>query len=76
MQKHHPEMPRRPLSTYMLFYLENKDQILAENPGIEMTDVSKKLSGLYKALSTEERAKYSKMAFEKRKEYEEKLQEF
>lgn len=60
----------------MLFYLQKKDEILSENPGMEMTDVSKKLSELYKALSAEERAKYAKMALEKRKEYEEKLQEF
>lgn len=69
-------MPRRPLSTYMLFYLQKKDQILAKNPGMEMTDVSKKLSELYKALPDEEREKYAKLAVEKRKEYEEKLQEF
>lgn len=69
-------MPRRPLSTYMLFYLQKKDEIIAKNPGMEMTDVSKHLSELYKTLSAEEREKYSKMALEKRKEYEEKLQEF
>lgn len=60
----------------MLFYLQKKDQILAKNPGMEMTAVSKKLSELYKALPDEERAKYAKMAVEKRKEYEEKMQEF
>lgn len=69
-------MPRRPLSTYMLFYLQQKDEVIAKNPGIEMTDVSKKLSELYKTLPEEERAKYAQMALEKRKEYEEKLHEF
>lgn len=69
-------MPRRPLSTYMLFYLQKKDEVIAKNPKMEMTDVSKKLSELYKALPEEERAKYAKIALEKRKEYEEKLQEF
>lgn len=69
-------MPRRPLSTYMLFYVQKKDEIIAKNPGLEMTDVSKKLSELYKALPDEERARYEKMALEGRKEYERKKQEF
>lgn len=69
-------MPRRPLSTYMLFYLQKKDEVIAKNPGMEMTDVSKKLSELYKALTEEERSKYDKLAIEKRKEYEQKRQEF
>jgi len=32
-------MPSRPLSTYMIYYLEQKDRVAAENPGLEMTQV-------------------------------------
>jgi upstream-binding transcription factor len=31
----HPDMPRRPLSSYLLFYLKKKDQIISENPGLD-----------------------------------------
>lgn len=34
-QKRHPEMPRRPLSSYMLFYLKKKDKIIAKHPGLD-----------------------------------------
>ena len=32
-------MPRRPLSTYMLFYLEKKDEVVQENPGLGMVSI-------------------------------------
>jgi hypothetical protein len=35
-QNRHPDLPRRPLSTYMLFYMEKKDKVARENPGLEM----------------------------------------
>lgn len=36
LQNRHPDLPRRPLSTYMIFYLKKKDKVLQENPGLEM----------------------------------------
>ncbi|KAF2884838.1 hypothetical protein ILUMI_21315 [Ignelater luminosus] len=74
--KRHPDMPRRPLSVYMIFYLKKKDQILIENPGMEMTEVSKKIAQMYKNISPAKRQKYLQMAAEERRSYEEKLEEF
>jgi len=32
----HPDMPKRPLSTYMMFYMEKKDKVAKEHPELEM----------------------------------------
>ncbi|KAF5287243.1 hypothetical protein FQR65_LT12287 [Abscondita terminalis] len=72
----HPDMPKRPLSGYMLFYLKKKDKVLAQNPGLEMTEVSKRMAQLYKSISVEKREKYMQLAVAEKKAYEEKLEEF
>lgn len=35
-QRKHPDMPRRPLTTYMIYYLKKKAKVQAENPFLEM----------------------------------------
>ncbi|XP_071440708.1 nucleolar transcription factor 1-A-like [Hetaerina americana] len=75
-QNRHPDLPRRPLSTYMLFYLEKKDKVAKEHPGLEMTAVSKHIALMYKSLSKKKKQKYVDKAAEERREYEEKLEEF
>lgn len=72
----HPDMPKRPLTGYMLFYMRNKDKLLAEFPGLEMTEVSKKMAIMYKDISSEKREKYMQLAASEKKIYEEKLEEF
>lgn len=37
-----PNMPKRPLSAYFLWLSESRERIKKENPGISMTEVSKK----------------------------------
>lgn len=69
-------MPTRPLSTYMIYYLEHKDKVAKENPGLEMTQVSKIISEMYKGLSMKERDRYNEMATKERANYEEKLSGF
>ncbi|XP_069678107.1 nucleolar transcription factor 1-A-like isoform X2 [Periplaneta americana] len=75
-QNRHPDLPRRPLSTYMLFYLEKKDRVARENPGLEMTGVSKCIAEMYKNLPAKKKQKYVDMAAAQRREYELKLEEF
>ena len=40
-------MPKKPLSMYMLFYSEKREQILAENPSLSMPEVAKICSEQY-----------------------------
>lgn len=62
-------MPRS-LSVY-IFYLK-KVQILSENPGMEMIEVSKKIAKMYKTVSPANRQKYLQITVKERS-YEEKL---
>ncbi|KAK6619621.1 hypothetical protein RUM43_012378 [Polyplax serrata] len=72
----HPDMPPRPLSSYMLYYLEQKDKVAKENPGMEMTQVSKIISEMYKNLSQNERDKYTDLAAKQREKFDERLTKF
>ncbi|CAH0562429.1 unnamed protein product [Brassicogethes aeneus] len=72
----HPDMPKRPLSSYLLFYLKKKDKITAEFPGMELTEISKKIGNIYKNLTPEKKAIYEEMAAKAKEEYEEKMKEF
>lgn len=60
----------------MIYYLEHKDKVAQENPGLEMTQVSKIISEMYKNLTTKERDKYTEMAAKERANFDEKLSEF
>ena len=40
-------MPKKPLSMYMLFYSEKREEILAENPSLSMPEVAKICSEQY-----------------------------
>lgn len=72
----HPDLPRRPLSTYMIFYLKKKDKVLQENPGLEMTDLSKHIAEMYKKITPKSKKKYKELATLQRKEYDAKMEEF
>ncbi|KAF4527969.1 hypothetical protein B566_EDAN014961 [Ephemera danica] len=72
----HPEQPRRPLSTYMLFYLEKKDKVAKENPSLEMTEISKKIALMYKNLPEKTKQKFVQKAAQMRQEYEVQIEAF
>lgn len=44
------EKPKRPLSAYMLWLNDNREQIKRENPGIKVTEVAKKGGELWRGL--------------------------
>ena len=54
----HPEMPKKPLSMYMLFYSEKREQILKENQSLSMPEVAKICSEQYQKLSDKKKGKY------------------
>ncbi|KAJ8893147.1 hypothetical protein PR048_005730 [Dryococelus australis] len=72
----HPDLPKRPLSSYMLFYMERKDEVVRQNPGLDMTSVSKRISELYNNLPKNEKGRYVSVAATLRKEHGEKLRQF
>ena len=72
----HPDMPKKPLSMYMLFYSEKREQILKENPTLSMPEVAKICSEQYQKLSDKKKSRYKQRCDEMRRLYEEKLANF
>lgn len=72
----HPDMPRKPLTAYFIFYLKNRDSYLSLHPGIDAAEVSKGLAQIFQTLSVEEKKKYEELALQKREEYNKKVDEF
>lgn len=72
----HPDMPKKPLSMYMLFYSEKREQILKENTALSMPEVAKICSEQYQKLSDKKKARYKQRCDEMRRVYEDKLANF
>nr|SVE80011.1 EOG090X02Z1 [Daphnia magna] len=67
--------PKRPLSSYMLWLNDTREQIKADNPGISVTDLLRKAGEMWKTVDNrtvwEAKAKEAKESYEKAmKEYE------
>lgn len=72
----HPEMPKKPLSMYMLYYSERREQIQKEHPQLSMPDVAKICSDEYQKLPQPEKDRYKARCDDMRKNYELKLENF
>ncbi|KAL3274365.1 hypothetical protein HHI36_015763 [Cryptolaemus montrouzieri] len=71
-----PGMPPKPLSSYQLFYRKKKPSLLAETPGLDIGEISRQISQMFKNLSPEKKAKYDKLAAQAKAKYDEELQAF
>ncbi|XP_046643236.1 nucleolar transcription factor 1-like isoform X2 [Daphnia pulicaria] len=72
----HPDQPKKPLTSYMLFYMEQKDAVLEEQPGLGMTELSKIIAKMYNELSDRKKMKYSELAEKEKEAYQEKMKKF
>ena len=55
-----PQKPKKPLSGFLLFSREMRPKVRADDPGISFADMSKRLGELWRGLSEEEKASYSR----------------
>eukprot|EP00842_Homolaphlyctis_polyrhiza_P005154 jgi/Hompol1/563/HPOL_003764-RA len=69
--KKDPGAPKRPMSAFLYFAAEQRSIVLAKNPGLSMTDVTKELGVLWK--ETTDRSKYDELANEDKKRYEREM---
>ncbi|XP_064461174.1 FACT complex subunit SSRP1-like [Ornithodoros turicata] len=60
-------MPKRPASAYFLWLNESREKIKQDNPGITITEISKKAGELWKTV--EDKSKYEKQAAAAAAEY-------
>lgn len=90
--KKDPNMPKKSLSSYMLFGNHIRPKVVEENEGIKVTEVMSKISEKWNKLSDKEKAKWTKkaesekmkhakevekyMKSKKRAEYEKEKQEY
>ncbi|XP_028418489.1 FACT complex subunit SSRP1-like [Dendronephthya gigantea] len=72
--KKDPNAPKKALSAYMLWLNQTRDEIKKANPGISITELSKKAGVLWKAL--EDKSKWNKLAAEAKVRYEEQMKEY
>uniref|UniRef100_A0A671RXY3 FACT complex subunit SSRP1 n=1 Tax=Sinocyclocheilus anshuiensis TaxID=1608454 RepID=A0A671RXY3_9TELE len=68
--------PKRPMSAYMLWLNSSRDHIKSENPGISVTEISKKAGEMWKQLSKEKKEVWDAKAEEAKKEYDRAMREY
>jgi len=68
------EKPKRPLSAYMLWLNDNREQIKRDNPGIKVTEVAKRGGELWRALK--DKSKWEQKAVEAKDKYTKLVKEY
>ncbi|KAJ8926901.1 hypothetical protein NQ314_020753 [Rhamnusium bicolor] len=63
----HPDMPRKPLTAYFIYYLKKKDIFHKAHPGLDAAEISKVLGQEFKSLAPQRRLKYEHLAAKKKK---------
>ncbi|KAF2502496.1 hypothetical protein BU16DRAFT_521213, partial [Lophium mytilinum] len=58
----HLKKPRRPISAYMIFAAEVRDEVRKKNPDLKFGEIGKAIGKLYRALSTEDLEHYQHLA--------------
>lgn len=64
-----PNMPKKPLSAYIYFSQETREQIKRENPKMPVSQIMKEVSNKWSEMSKEEREPYEKAAREDKERY-------
>ncbi|XP_027010525.1 FACT complex subunit SSRP1a isoform X1 [Tachysurus fulvidraco] len=68
--------PKRPMSAYMLWLNANRERIKSENPGISVTEISKKAGEMWKQIDKNRKEEWERKAEEAKKQYERAMKEY
>nr|XP_046262531.1 FACT complex subunit SSRP1a isoform X4 [Scatophagus argus] len=68
--------PKRPMSAYMLWLNSSRERIKSENPGISITEISKKAGEMWRQLGKDEKEEWEAKAGEARREYDRAKKEY
>ncbi|KAI7833045.1 high mobility group box domain-containing protein, partial [Kickxella alabastrina] len=71
-----PNMPKKPMTSYLLFSNEMRQKIREENPNASSQETVVKLGEEWSKLSSEEREKYTNKSQELRKLYAAKMVDY
>lgn len=70
------DAPKRPMSAYMLWLNASRERIKAENPGISITEISKKAGEMWKQLAKDKKEDWEAKASEAKRDYERAMKEY
>uniref|UniRef100_A0A8D3BC93 FACT complex subunit SSRP1 n=1 Tax=Scophthalmus maximus TaxID=52904 RepID=A0A8D3BC93_SCOMX len=62
--------PKRPMSAYMLWLNSSRERIKSENPGISITEISKKAGEMWRQLGKDEKEEWDTKAGEAKRQYD------
>lgn len=68
--------PKRPMSAYMLWLNSSRERIKSENPGISITEISKKAGEMWRQLGKEEKEEWEAKAGEAKRQYDKAKKEY
>uniref|UniRef100_A0A3P9IDR7 FACT complex subunit SSRP1 n=1 Tax=Oryzias latipes TaxID=8090 RepID=A0A3P9IDR7_ORYLA len=68
--------PKRPMSAYMLWLNSSRERIKAENPGISITEISKKAGEMWRGLGKDEKEEWETKAGEAKRQYDKAKKEY
>lgn len=68
------ERPKRPLSAYMLWLNETREEIKKENPGCKVTDIAKRGGELWRAMK--DKSEWEQKAIKMKEEYNKAVKEY
>ncbi|KAM6952631.1 FACT complex subunit SSRP1a [Lycodopsis pacificus] len=68
--------PKRPMSAYMLWLNASRERIKSENPGISITEISKKAGEMWRQLGKDDKEEWDIKAGEAKKQYDKAKKEY
>lgn len=68
--------PKGPVASYMMFSNTKREQVVAENPGLSMIEISRTIGQHWKSLSAEEKQPYEELAKKDKERYAREMEEF
>uniref|UniRef100_A0AAV2MJN5 FACT complex subunit SSRP1 n=1 Tax=Knipowitschia caucasica TaxID=637954 RepID=A0AAV2MJN5_KNICA len=75
-KKKDPGGPKRPMSAYMLWLNSSRERIKSENPGISITEISKKAGEMWRQLGKEDKEEWETKAGEAKRQYDKAKKEY
>ncbi|XP_034399324.1 FACT complex subunit SSRP1a isoform X1 [Cyclopterus lumpus] len=70
------EGPKRPMSAYMLWLNASRERIKSENPGISITEISKKAGEMWRQLGKDDKEEWDTKAAEAKRQYDKAKKEY
>lgn len=69
-KKKDPNAPKRALSAFIFFSLDNRQSVIAANPGIKFTDITREIARLWNAVDDDTKKSYEDRAKKDKERYE------